>query len=214
MAEGFLESRKFAFVDALEAHWIEIRQECLSLPSDSFEPWVQREMYGEGWSVYGLIAFGERIEDALRDCPKTASLLGRVPGLTTAGFSRLAPGAHIRPHVGWVRTVYRLHMGIVVPPNCALRVGAETRPWREGACLVFDDTVEHEAWNRSGDSRIVLLLDFLRPGVDASNIDVTPPEVEAMIRRRMGASRTLALPHPPLQTDGHDGRCAPSRARR
>jgi len=78
-------------------------------------------MYGEGWSVYGLIAFGQRLEDALRNCPKTAALPGQVPGLTTAGFSRLAPGAHIKSHIGWVRTVYRLHMGIVVPPDCALR---------------------------------------------------------------------------------------------
>ena len=183
MADGFLDPRKFAFVDALEAAWTDVRQECLSLPNDSFEPWVQREMYGEGWSVYGLIAFGERIEGALGLCPKTAALLGRVPGLTTAGFSRLAPGAHIKPHVGWVHTVYRLHMGLVVPPDCALRVGTETRPWREGECLIFDDTVEHEAWNQSGDSRIVLLLDFLRPGSDPSKVDVAPPEVQAMIRR-------------------------------
>jgi aspartyl/asparaginyl beta-hydroxylase (cupin superfamily) len=96
----------------------------------------------------------------------------------------MAPGTHIKPHVGWVRTVYRLHMGLVVPPDCALRVGAETRSWREGECLVFDDTVEHEAWNRSGDTRVVLLLDFLRPGVTSVALDVPPPEVQALIRRR------------------------------
>ncbi len=182
----FLDPHAFEFVEVLELAWTEVRQECLSLPRDSFEPWVQREMYGEGWSVYGLIAFGERIDAALRVCPRTASLLERVPGLTTAGFSRMAPQTHIKPHVGWVHTVYRLHMGLVVPPDCALRVGDETRPWREGGCLIFDDTVEHEAWNRSRETRTVLLLDFLRPGISDASRDVAPPEVQAMIRKKTG----------------------------
>ena len=180
----FLDRNQFGFVRDLEAGWTDVLAECRALPTDTFEPWVQREMYDEGWSVYGLIAFGRRIEEALNSCPRTAALLTRVPGLTTAGFSRLAPGTHIKPHVGWVRTVYRLHMGLVVPPDCAMRVGAETRPWREAECVVFDDTVEHEAWNRSSDDRIVLLLDFLRPGVTEATLDVPPPEVEAAIRRR------------------------------
>jgi aspartyl/asparaginyl beta-hydroxylase (cupin superfamily) len=183
MDNGFLDPRRFEFVRAIESGWAEIRQECLSLPSRSFEPWVQREMYGQGWSVYGLVAFGTRIEGALRACPQTASILRGVPGLTTAGFSRLAPGTHIQPHVGWVRMVYRLHMGLVVPPDCALRVGSETRRWREGKCLIFDDTLEHEAWNRSRESRLVFLLDFLRPGLDASSVDLPPTEVQEMVQK-------------------------------
>ena len=55
--------------------------------------------------------------------------------------------------------------------------------WREGECLVFDDAAEHEAWNRSGATRLVLLLDFLRPGVTSATADVPPPEVEALIRK-------------------------------
>jgi beta-hydroxylase len=182
-----MDPKRFAFVTALEGTWTDVRQECLALPADSFDPWVQREMYGAGWSVYGLIAFGKRVEAALRSCPRTADLLTQVPGLTTAGFSRMAAGTHIKPHVGWVRTVYRLHMGLVVPPDCGLRVGAETRPWREGECLVFDDTVEHEAWNRATEPRLVLLLDFLRPGADGATVDAPPPEVQALIRRRAGS---------------------------
>jgi len=183
MDKGFLDTGQFGFVAALESAWTEVRQECLSLPGDSFEPWVQREMYGVGWSVYGLVAFGTRIEGALSANPRTASILEQVPGLTTAGFSRLAPGAHIRPHVGWVRSVYRLHMGLVVPPDCALRVGNETKPWQQGKCLIFDDTFEHEAWNRSSEWRTVLLLYFLRPGMTAENVDETPPQVEDMVRQ-------------------------------
>jgi aspartyl/asparaginyl beta-hydroxylase (cupin superfamily) len=183
----FLDVRTFPFIEALEARWRDIRDEALSLPADSFEPWVQRDMYGEGWSVYGLVAFGERIEAALARCPITAAAVGVVPGLTTAGFSRLAPGAHIRPHVGWVKTVFRAHLGLVVPEACELRVGSETRPWREGHAVVFDDTVEHEAWNRSSRTRTVLLFDFVRPGCEGAPADTPPPEVRALVRRKKEA---------------------------
>lgn len=92
----FVDARQFEFVSYLESNWRGIRDEYLALPEDVFEPWVQREMYGEGWSVYGLHAFGERIEPALASYPQTARHLSEVPGLTTAGFSRLAPQTHIR----------------------------------------------------------------------------------------------------------------------
>lgn len=179
----FIDTGQFPFASYLEAHWQEIRDEYLALPEEVFQPWVQREMYGKGWSVYGLHAFGERIEPALATCPKTASHLSQIPGLTTAGFSRLAPGTHIKPHVGWVNSVYRMHLGLVVPEDCALRVGSEVRSWVEGECMIFDDTVEHEAWNKSAQSRVVLLLDFLRPGVKDSSADVMPPDVRNFVRR-------------------------------
>ena len=178
----FIDPKEFEFVPYLESNWLSIREEYFKLPEDVFEPWVQREMYGEGWSVYGLYAFGERIEPALAACPQSAHYLSQIPGLTTAGFSRLAPQAHIKPHVGWVESVYRLHLGLVVPESCSLRVGNDVRNWVEGECLIFDDTVEHEAWNRSNESRIVLLLDFLRPDVDKST-DTMPVEVERFVRR-------------------------------
>lgn len=181
----FLAPAQFDFIAGLRSVWQDIREEYLALPQESFEPWVQREMYGQGWSVYGLIAFGDRIEDALATCPRTAAALARVPGLTTAGFSRLTPGTHIKPHEGWVTTVYRAHLGLVIPDNgCALRVGDEIRTWSEGDVLVFDDTTEHEAWNRSDQTRTVLLFDFLRPGHETSPPDQTPPEVRAFIQQR------------------------------
>ena len=183
----FVDASSFDFVARLEAQWTTIRDECLALGPEAFEPWVQREMYGEGWSVYGLWAFSKRVESGIEACPKTAGIVSAVPGLTTAGFSRLTAGAHIQPHVGWVRTVYRMHLGLVVPDGCTLRVGDETRSWREGEALIFDDTTEHEARNTSDQDRIVLLLDFLRPGVDPAEVDVAPAEVERMIDRHTGA---------------------------
>jgi beta-hydroxylase len=114
--------------------------------------------------VFGLYAFGKRLEDNCRLCPETVRVVETIPGLTTAGFSRLEPGTHIKPHVGYASNVLRCHLGLVIPPDCALRVGTEVRAWQEGKCMVFDDTTEHEAWNRSEQVRIVLLLDFTRDG--------------------------------------------------
>jgi aspartyl/asparaginyl beta-hydroxylase (cupin superfamily) len=83
-----------------------------------------------------------------------------------AGFSRLAPGTHIKPHrgyEGYAGYVLRAHLGLDVPPNCVIRVLDQTRGWDEGKCIVFDDSSEHEAWNFGDRPRTVLLLDFLNP---------------------------------------------------
>jgi aspartyl/asparaginyl beta-hydroxylase (cupin superfamily) len=55
------------------------------------------------------------------------------------------------------------HLPLVVPPGCRFRVGGETREWRVGEGWVFDDTIEHEAWNDSEHPRYVLILDVWSP---------------------------------------------------
>jgi beta-hydroxylase len=88
-------------------------------------------------------------------------LLERIPNLVTAGFSSLRPGTQIAPHTGYPDGVLRCHLGLIVPDNdCGIRVGAEIRHWEVGKCLIFDDTLDHEAWNNSDRTRIILLLDF------------------------------------------------------
>ena len=160
----FLDSIEFGIARCLEANWETIRDEYLSLPADAFDPWVQQSMHGSGWSVYGLVAGGHQIPGALKQYARTSEILGLLDGIGLAGFSRMAPGTHISPHAGWAANEYRLHLGLVVPDGCRLRGANETRPWREGKCLIFDDTVEHEAWNDSTKIRANLMVDFLRPG--------------------------------------------------
>jgi beta-hydroxylase len=173
----FIDPKDFTFAEHLKANWEVIRDEFLALPQDAFDPWVQRQMHEEGWSVYGLFAEGKRIEAACAHCPETAKLIDSVEGISLAGFSRMAPHTHIKPHVGWAASVYRFHLGLVVPPDCRLRVESETREWNDGEFWIFDDTVEHEAWNDSDRRRGILLLDFLRPGIDDFSADMIPEEV-------------------------------------
>ncbi len=158
---GFLDTADFPFAAELEAGAPVIRGELDALlEDDPFSPWPERELYGQGWDVFGFYFFGNKIADNCSKCPRTTDFVEEVPNLTTAGFSRLAPNTRIVPHVGYTDTVLRCHLGLIAPPDCALRVGGETRRWKENTCLIFDDTVEHEAWNESGEDRVVLLLDF------------------------------------------------------
>jgi len=160
----FLDTSEFPFTALLESRWTVIRHEFRQLAPQQLMPWPETDLYDGAWDVFGLWALGKRLEENCRLCPETASTVESIAGITTAGFSRLAPGTRIVPHCGYTNTVWRCHLGLIVPADCGLRVGEETRHWQEGKCLVFDDTLMHGAWNDSRLPRIVLLVDFVRPG--------------------------------------------------
>lgn len=121
------------------------------------------------WTAIHLLAHGERVERNARLCPKTLELFEgldqpRIPGCSpNLMFSLLAPHTRIPPHTGVSNLRLVLHLPLIVPPDCGFRVGAETRDWVPGEAFVFDDTIEHEAWNDSGQLRVVLIGDLWRP---------------------------------------------------
>ena len=160
----FFDTSNFPFIRALEAAYPAIKREYLGLQEGHFQEWPEKFLYEDGWKVFGLWGFGQRIDANCQLCPETAKTLEGVEGLFQAGFSRLAPETHIKPHKGRPKEQLRCHLGVVVPDGCALRVEDETRGWQEGKCLLFDDTVEHEAWNRGESDRIVLLIDISSQG--------------------------------------------------
>jgi aspartyl/asparaginyl beta-hydroxylase (cupin superfamily) len=51
-------------------------------------------------------------------------------------------------------------------------VGNETRSWTEGEIVLFDDSIEHEAWNSSSEPRIVMIFDVWRPELSAEERDL------------------------------------------
>lgn len=161
----YCDASQFKFVSRLEQNWQTVRDELNALPEDAFIPYPERYLLDKrtGWDTFGIYFLGVKIDLNCELCPETARLVETVPGMITAGFSRLVPGAHIIPHSGKPVGVLRCHMGIDVPDKCGLRVGDEIRRWENGRCLVFDDTSEHEAWNLDSRSRTVLLLDFKAP---------------------------------------------------
>ena len=80
-------------------------------------------------------------------------------------FSMLAPRTRIPAHTGVANTRLVCHLPLIVPSGCGFRVGDTVREWREGEAFVFDDTIEHEAWNDSDQLRVVLIFDLWAPAL-------------------------------------------------
>jgi ornithine lipid ester-linked acyl 2-hydroxylase len=177
----FQDPAEFPFTSLLEGGWLKVREELENLHKSNFVPWPERFLYGQGWDVFGFYAFGKKLPANCALCPETTRMIEQIPGLTTAGFSSLAPGTHIAPHVGYTTAVFRCHLGLVVPEGCSMRVGSETREWKEGECLIFDDTVEHEVWHRGDRPRVILLLDFLRNSANSAGVS-TPAGVSDAVK--------------------------------
>ncbi len=160
----FLDPRDFPLTTLLESRWKVIRHEFEQLAPHELLSWPEKEICEQGWEVFGLWGAGQRFDANCQLCPQTAATVDSIADLTTAGFSRLAPATQILPHEGYTNTVLRCHLGLIVPGGCGIQVGDETRTWQEGKCLVFDDTIRHSAWNNSALPRIILSIDFIRPG--------------------------------------------------
>jgi aspartyl/asparaginyl beta-hydroxylase (cupin superfamily) len=111
---------------------------------------------------------------AAAECPQTAAVLQSLPNIAmSAMFSALTPGTHLWAHCGPTNAVVSQSMGLIVPPGCVIRVGTEERTWQEGVCLVFDDTYEHEVWNRGTGTRFIMLTDVWHP-------ELTPVERQVL----------------------------------
>ena len=98
-------------------------------------------------------------------CPRTTELIGRIPGVVQAFFSILDPGKSIPAHCGVYLGYLRYHLALRVPKNNSpsMRVKDQIHHWEEGKSIVFDDSLEHEVYNKSDEIRVVLIVDFLRP---------------------------------------------------
>ena len=162
----FRDPRSFPFVSALEAAFEDVLAELGALPDEAFTPssdsltTVSGDYDETGW-LYCDLHGGEGAELHREACPLTARACAAVPGLRNAGFSRFRPGTHLYPHRGEIPGVLRCHLPLLVPAgDLGLRFGEDARAWEAGRCLIFDDTFEHEAWNRGDGDRVVLLVTF------------------------------------------------------
>ncbi len=145
-----------------------------SLPVDQ---WKELN-HSRRWSAYFLWKDGERVEPHLQRCPETAKLLECLPMIDipqfapAAFFSILEPRTRIPPHAGVTNARLIVHLPLVVPRGCGFRVGAQSREWIEGRAWVFDDTIEHEAWNDSDQPRAILIFDVWNPALTVCERDL------------------------------------------
>jgi aspartate beta-hydroxylase len=179
----FFPSAHFPWFAALEAKTAAIRDELLAVlgaPGEAMRPYVAFEAtqpvnqwaelnHSRRWSAFFFLEDGVRNEANCARCPVTAAVLETLPVLDlpgkgpTAMFSILEPRTRIPPHTGSNNVRATVHLPLVVPAGCGLRVGAETRTPEEGKAWAFDDTIEHEAWNDSEVPRAILILDTWNP---------------------------------------------------
>jgi len=179
----FYDRALFPWLETLEAATPMIKAELEALlaaePQDfapyiAFPPGVPVNQWAElnhsrRWSSMFLWRDGARQERPCALCPGTAALLEGLPLMRQPGFaptvtlSQLEPHTRIPPHTGSANSRLLVHLPLILPGPARFRVGAETRDWRMGEAWVFDDTIEHEAWNDADAPRTILIFDIWNP---------------------------------------------------
>jgi aspartate beta-hydroxylase len=179
----FFDRKDFPWITDVEAATDDIRKELEHLLTTSLQDFGPYVSYGpevplnqwqelnnsRRWSALFLYQDGKRLEKNIERCPLTVAALARAPLVDiparapTAFFSRLEPKTRIPPHTGSSNTRLTVHIPLVVQPDCGFRVGSEVRAWEPGKALIFDDTIEHEAWNNSDRPRVVMIFDIWNP---------------------------------------------------
>jgi aspartate beta-hydroxylase len=185
----YFERSLFPWFAELERHTAAIRDELFAVmprkergervfTSDAAERLgLAGERGAPSWNGIYFWRHGARREENHALCPRTSALLESLPLVRIAGqapevmFSVLEPGTRILPHHGVTNTRVVCHLPLVVPEDCALVVGGEKHEWREGEAVAFDDTYEHEAWNRGARTRVVLILDVWNPHLTVAERD-------------------------------------------
>jgi aspartyl/asparaginyl beta-hydroxylase (cupin superfamily) len=167
----FFDTAAFPWVKELESQWTVIRDELYQLLNEheqSLVPYVNREMTSKPnqWKTFGLMFWSLKSRENSAKMPRTWKLVETIPNVLAASFNLLEPGTTIKPHRGDTNAIIRCHLGLEIPapaPECAFRVGTETRGWKEGEFFMFCDAHPHTAWNNSDKRRYVFVVDILRP---------------------------------------------------
>lgn len=182
----YFDASEFPWAGEVEAATAAIREELLAeagRESGRFSPYMvsdpsrPRSSYhglidNPEWSTLELWEKGEAVPGVTDRFPVTMSTVEAtdLPRITVRApnilFSKLSAGARIPPHHGVINTRLVCHLPLVVPTGCGFRVGGETRQWEVGKLLIFDDSIEHEAWNDGSSDRIILIFDAWRPELE------------------------------------------------
>lgn len=134
-------------------------------------PWQNLLQRGR-WEQVIFFDRGQRFPEAFRTFPQTGRVLEAIsersslPGLVS--LLCLHPNSHLFPHCGHTNSLIRIHLGLRIPSGACMRVGRKLVGWQEGKCLVFDDSFEHEVWNRGDRVRIILLMDVFHPELSSA----------------------------------------------
>lgn len=181
--QGFHDPTKYNFINKLIESRKIIVEELLKLreiPNNGFQPYLgpksQSNILTEDgkasyahdkgdWNVFYLFLHNLKFEENCKLCPRTVELIEKIVPrqYCHAFFSAISPGTHIVAHNGPTNRKLRLHIPLVNPEKSRIRVGGETKWFKDGEAVLFDDSFNHEAWNDGDKTRINLILDFWHP---------------------------------------------------
>ncbi|MDM9583643.1 MULTISPECIES: aspartyl/asparaginyl beta-hydroxylase domain-containing protein [unclassified Nostoc] len=128
---------------------------------------IYSHLKDEDWQGYQLRYKGKFTETGVALFPNTVKILSELePFLYGNGlveFLVMKPGVIVPPHIDDMNISLTCHLGITIPENCGLRVASKTQNLTQGGILFFDNSFEHEAWNKSQEERVILLLELYHP---------------------------------------------------
>lgn len=131
--------------------------------------WVNVSFLRSGFNNQNV--FFERYDANIKRFPVLCNAIEDLPLATESRISILRPDGAINPHCSTFNGQLVVHLGLIIPKGCAIKVAGDTRNWLPGKCLMFDDTFEHEVWNKGTESRIVLLLSVWHPQLSLEEIE-------------------------------------------
>lgn len=139
-----------------------LKAECLeALDKDLLKQWPEPINGNQRWVVGGTKWAGKLLEFRKQFPVLNGLTLAFTDEIVNAGYSVLLPGAEIAPHRGYSKAVVRMHYGLEVPKgDLGLLVDGHKLFWHEKEAVIFDDTLEHSAWNRTNQIRAVVLFDL------------------------------------------------------
>ena len=118
---------------------------------------------GGWWRTGALISRRRPRPPLAAHFPVTVATLLRIPGLLSAIWSVLGPGASLPVHTGVNAGALNLLVGVDCPPGSGHEIEGRLVSLDGGAVAIFDDTLPHSAWNRSDRPRVAIIGDVLRP---------------------------------------------------
>lgn len=200
-SQPYYPRERFPWLDMLEASTADVQKELAEVlpqareleaflgsrqPGDTCEVLRSSGAEEAAWDAYFFYRHGQRYDAHCASCPATTALLDALPLVRIRDhapetfFSVLRPGTDILAHRGVTNTRLVTHLPLIIPADCALRVGGEIHAWETGRCVTFDDTFEHEAWNHSNETRVVLIMDSWNPDLSEAERAAVTDLVEAI----------------------------------
>lgn len=183
-AKPIWDKKKFDFVQELENNYNIIKDELLNLKNENktngFQQYKNSNDLGATdighWNVFYFILHHLEFAENIAKFPKTMDIINNINEPTLfkhSLISCLSPNSHIIGHNGPTNKKLRVYFPILLEENSnILRIDQETITLKEGECIIFDDSFNHEAWNKSKiKSRFVLIFDIYHPDLTQNEID-------------------------------------------